>query len=102
MPNRSYLRPGRTAAGYLAAVLFCLAAAAGQFVLQPLLGGRFPLALFPAAAIAAAWYGNFGPGLCATIVSALLADLLFLQPVGSLRIDRLDDIAGLLMFVFAG
>jgi K+-sensing histidine kinase KdpD len=102
MSNRLHLRTGSAALRFLVALLICLAAAALQLVLAPILGGRFPLAIFPPAIIAAAWYGNFGPGIFATVVAAVLADLIFLPPTGSLRIDRAEDGIGLLLFVLSG
>ena len=102
MPNRSPLLTVRAAPRYLVAVLVCLAAAVFQYALQPILGGRFPLAAFSPAVIVAAWYGNFGPGVVATIVSALLADFFFLAPAGSLAIGGRDDIIGLLLFLLGG
>lgn len=92
----------RGAFRYLIALLISVAATAAQMALQPILAGRFPLAVFPPAVVAAAWYGNFGPGILATVASAALADLFFLSPVHSLAIDRPDDAIGLLLFVLCG
>jgi len=46
------------------------------------LGTDHPFLLLPAAVILATWYGGRGPGLVATIVGAVGADVLFLPPVG--------------------
>lgn len=102
MLNRPLLRLDRGVLRYVAALLIALAAAVAQYFLQPILGARFPLAIFLPAVIAAAWYGNFGPGVLATLVSGLLADLVFLAPAGSLAIARTDDRIGLLLFVLCG
>ncbi|HKN58727.1 MAG TPA: HAMP domain-containing sensor histidine kinase [Gemmatimonadaceae bacterium] len=53
--------------------------------------GPTPSFLFfvPAVAISA-WYGGPGPSALATAVSLLLIDLNFLEPGGSLRIDRVE------------
>lgn len=54
-------------------------------------GGPTPSFLFfvPAVAISA-WYGGTGPSALATAASLLLIDLNFLEPGGSLRIDRIE------------
>jgi K+-sensing histidine kinase KdpD len=101
MPNRSPLLTVRAAPRYLVAVLVCLLAAVFQYALQPILGGRFPLAAFTPAVIVAAWYGNFGPGVLATILSAVLADFFFLAPPG-LGIAGREDLIGLLLFLLGG
>jgi signal transduction histidine kinase len=53
--------------------------------------GPTPSFLFfvPAVAISA-WYGGAGPSGLATVLSLLLIDLNFLEPGGSLRIDRVE------------
>ncbi len=53
--------------------------------------GPTPSFLFfvPAVAISA-WYGGPGPSALATALSLLLIDLNFLEPGGSLRIDRVE------------
>ncbi|HEV7388479.1 MAG TPA: HAMP domain-containing sensor histidine kinase [Gemmatimonadaceae bacterium] len=53
--------------------------------------GPTPSFLFfvPAVAISA-WYGGAGPSALATAVSLLLIDLNFLEPGGSLSIDRIE------------
>jgi signal transduction histidine kinase len=46
------------------------------------LGTNHPFLLLPAAVVLATWYGGRGPGLVATIVAAVGADVLFLPPFG--------------------
>jgi K+-sensing histidine kinase KdpD len=46
------------------------------------LGADHPFLLLPAAVIVSTWYGGRGPGLVATVVGAVGADVLFLPPVG--------------------
>ena len=43
--------------------------------------------LFFAAVMVSAWYGGFGAGLAATIVSALSLDYLFISPVHTITLD---------------
>lgn len=68
-----------------------LTASALVFTLALRRGGPTPSFLFfvPAVAISA-WYGGAGPSALATGVSLLLIDLNFLEPGGSLRIDRVE------------
>jgi K+-sensing histidine kinase KdpD len=46
------------------------------------LGADHPFLLLPAAVIVATWYGGRGPGVTATILAAVAADVLFLPPFG--------------------
>ena len=53
--------------------------------------GPTPSFLFFVPAVAlSAWYGGVGPSALATFLSLLLIDLNFLEPGGSLRIDRVE------------
>ena len=58
-------------AGYVGAAIVCALTGAAEYFLQPLLGDRAPLAVFPAAVVVAAWFGGFGPGLLVTLVGSL-------------------------------
>ncbi|MFL5500623.1 MAG: ATP-binding protein [Gemmatimonadaceae bacterium] len=70
-----------------------LTAVALVFTLALRRDGPTPSFLFfvPAVAISA-WYGGPGPSALATAVSLLLIDLNFLEPGGSLRIDRVEGL----------
>ncbi|HZP96718.1 MAG TPA: DUF4118 domain-containing protein [Candidatus Limnocylindria bacterium] len=46
------------------------------------LGADHPFLFLPAAVIVATWYGGRGPGVLATIVAAIGADVMFLPPAG--------------------
>ncbi|HUA66675.1 MAG TPA: CHASE3 domain-containing protein [Alphaproteobacteria bacterium] len=93
-------RPGWARYGVaVACVVLGLAAREG---LSPWIG---PTALaftffFPAAALAA-WFGRFGAGLLATLLSAVLADWFFIAPVHSLVIGNFRDIPELGAFVLS-
>jgi signal transduction histidine kinase len=65
--------------------------------------GPTPSFLFfvPAVAISA-WYGGPRPASLATILSLLLIDLNFLEPGGSLRIDRVEALEIIAFIVVAG
>jgi signal transduction histidine kinase len=76
-------------ARYALALFVTAIALAATLVLRH--DGPTPSFLFfvPAVAISA-WYGGPGPSSLATILSLLLIDLNFLDPGGSLRIDRVE------------
>ena len=61
-----------------------------------------PYLLFYPAIILAGWRGGFGPGVLATILAALSLAFLWLPPLYSLRIQRVEDASGLMVFVAIG
>ena len=61
-----------------------------------------PYLLFYPAIMLAGWLGGFGPGVLATILAALSLAFLWLPPLYSLRIQRVEDAAGLMVFVAIG
>lgn len=62
---------------------------------------RTPFVMFALPVVVAAWHGGFLPGLCATLLSALTIEYLFLAPYGSLRMAR-QEIVPLLLFAVQG
>jgi K+-sensing histidine kinase KdpD len=90
------------ALGYLVALFACVIAGIAQYVLEPFLGERFPLAVFSTAVIVAAWFGGFGPGLAATLVASLAAAYLFPRPLQQLQIEGVVGAAPVLFFALAG
>lgn len=88
----------RGVAGYAvvaAAVVGTLALKA----LIPFLGEAHPFVLLPVATLIAAWYGGLGPGIVATIATALGTDVLFLPPA-EFGVDT--DVVGLLAVLAEG
>jgi PAS domain S-box-containing protein len=63
---------------YAVAVLGVLLAATAHALLDPVWGGRIPFAPFYPAVVFVAWFAGVGPGLLATLLSALLATRLWL------------------------
>ena len=61
-----------------------------------------PYLLFYPAIMLAGWLGGFGPGVLATILAALSLAVLWLPPLYSLRIQRVEDASGLMVFVAIG
>lgn len=69
---------------YAVAVGIVVVAVAVPLVIMPSLGPRFPfLTLFPAV-ILAALFGGRGPGMLATVLSCLVSDYFWIEPVGAL------------------
>jgi PAS domain S-box-containing protein len=72
--------PVLVAARWLLALVAPAAALGLTLLLQPLLY-QAPSPPFIAATLVVAWLGGFGPGLLATVVSALALDYFFLPPI---------------------
>lgn len=65
---------------YGLALMSVALAASIKLTLAPLIREESPFLIFLAAIMISAIYGGFGPGIVATLSSALIADLLFLHP----------------------
>ena len=72
-----------------------------RFALAPWLGLKVPYLHFFPAIMLAAWYGGFGPGAVATLISMLAAMYFFLPPDGFAVGDRADAVS-LPLFAVAG
>src|ERR1700752_687063 len=82
-------------AGTAAAVLLRLS-------LNPVWGLSLPfITLFPGVMLSA-WLGGLGPGVLATLVSALAATYFWIAPSGSLFVSAPNDLLGLLVFATVG
>ena len=90
-------RPAR----YAVAIGFvAIAVVLSEFVLS--FQNRFPFLLFYPAVFCAAWYGGFGPGLLATVLSALCADYFQFEPRFSFAIARPSDQFAMAVFLVLG
>jgi PAS domain S-box-containing protein len=78
------------------------AAAGIGWLLAPALGAGVPLMLFILAVTASAWLGGVGPGLLATLVSILAAQVLSLQPQNVVPITHLGHAIRIVLFGLAG
>ena len=87
---------------YLAALLAVALASAIRFALNPLLENRGPFVLMFLAVAISGWYGGFGPGILATILSAALALYLFLDPAYTLQTLPLSYVVFTGLFVIGG
>ena len=65
-------------------------------------GDHFPFLLYYPAVFCAAWYGGFGPGLLATVLSALCADYFQFEPRFSFAIARPVDQLAMAIFLVMG
>ncbi len=88
--------------GYLVAVLATIAVAAVRVALQPLLADSLPFLFFPVAIVVSAWYGGFGPGIAATVLSAAAAAYLFLPADRGFEGIRLPHWIGIVVFAATG
>jgi len=88
--------------GYTLALVTCGVAGLVQFALQPILGDRFPLAVFSAAVAAAAWTGGSGPGLLATLIAAVAGTYFFFEPRYSFSGRQPGDLVALSLFILTG
>jgi PAS domain S-box-containing protein len=67
---------------YAAAIALVGLATAARFPLQGALGADVPFLLYFPALLAAAWFGGFGPGLVASLLSAFAAAFFWMRPEG--------------------
>ena len=87
---------------YVLAAGLTLALGSAQFLLMPVLRGRFPFLLFFPAIIASSLVGGLGPGLLAVKVSVLFSLFVLLPPAGSLTITNRGDALALVIFALVG
>jgi PAS domain S-box-containing protein len=92
---------------WFARCAFALVAVAAAFLVREglgrLAGGSLPtyITFYPAVMLSAL-IGGIGPGLFATLVSALLVDYFILPPQGSFAVASLSDAVGLAIFTGTG
>src|SRR4051794_19391407 len=82
---------------------FAIAAVAIALVLSLVLAGLFepyPFLLLFAAVTLSAWFGGFGPGLVASLLSIVTVDVFFLIPAHTPNL-LVIDVTRLIVFVLA-
>ena len=90
-------------ARYGIAVLIVALAAAVHTALEPVFREVPPLLILMLAVILSSWYGGFGPGLLAIVLSLLIGDYLFLEPKFSiLEYSNPSDLIRISFFAFLG
>lgn len=87
---------------YCAAVAVVTLVTVLRWPLSPLLGNSVPFLLYVPAVAVAGWFGGFGPGLVATILSGYCAKTWFFPPFGSFSLDNWPAAFRLGMFLFSG
>ncbi len=97
--SKSFLR----ARGYALALLAVAAGLGLRLGLTAQVGPGLPtyITFYPAVMIVALM-GGFGPGLAATIATALVVDFWILPPAGVFAFERPVDLVGLVLFVVMG
>ncbi len=80
------------------ALLATLVVALLRFCLGGLLGSEAPLITFALAVAVAASYGGFGSGICATLLSGLVGNFLFMEPRYRISISEFTDQVQLAVF----
>jgi PAS domain S-box-containing protein len=81
------------------AILLTALAVLIRIPLVLVLGVGVPFILFYPAVTLSAWYGGLGPGLLATVLSALAAAFLYIEPISSLTLTNLSDAIRLTLFI---
>jgi PAS domain S-box-containing protein len=87
---------------YAVALVAVALAVAVRYALDPLWGPRLPFITLIGAVIAAGWYGGLRPGLFATALGVVCADLLWVGPRGAFGAPGLIDLTGILAFAVIG
>src|SRR5262249_50660588 len=75
----------------------------GREALTPSVGpSAIPYILFFPAIALSSWYGGFGPGALAALLSGALADWFFIPPTRSLGISSSGEVVAWVVFLAAG
>jgi|GEM_PF-2588119 len=86
---------------YAMAVFVTALATAARQALEPSMGHILsPFPFYYLAVMFAAWYGGYGPGLLATLLSATTGALLFIEPKFSVQAMSDRDAFHVLIFIF--
>lgn len=88
--------------GYVVAVLATLAMFALRWILEPLLGGQVPLAMFLLVVFIAGFSGGFGPGILATLLGVFGGTYFFVPPQQSFQLQTADQHVAIILFVVEG
>ena len=91
--------PRRGLIVYGIAVLGIGAATAIRSALDPVLGEHVMFSMYFLAVSVAAWAGGIRPAMVTAIISAILANYLFSEPLDNLQIDNAEQLCGLIVFL---
>ena len=89
-------------AGYGAAVILLIVVIALRWLVIPEWSLSHPYLLFYPVIILSGWYGGFGPGILATLLTAVALTYLWMSPLYSMRIRDVQDVATVLLFIAIG
>jgi PAS domain S-box-containing protein len=81
--------------------LLSVALALGTNLLFESYLGPTPTPVFFAAVMVSTWYGGFGPGLLASVLSTLAVNYFYIEPFGSFHITDLGGLTRMGVFVMA-
>jgi K+-sensing histidine kinase KdpD len=84
---------------YLVAAISICVATAIRYSLDAVLGEHLIFSVFYLAVTLAAWAGGLRPALATAVVSSLIANFLFSNPAGSLRINNEEEFFALVLFL---
>ncbi|MCE5279330.1 MAG: PAS domain S-box protein [Planctomycetaceae bacterium] len=87
---------------YIVAVMIVVASAAVRLTFLQKLGTEAPFVVFFPAIVLAALYGGFGPGITATILSALMTEFFWIEPVGQFSIGSAANLLIMGIFIVGG
>ncbi len=91
---------GSPARAYALAVAALAGAVLLRWLLDPLMGDALPLVTLFGAVAAAVWVGGYRPAVGAAILGYLACDYLFIPPRGTLRLDQVGNLVGLVAYLF--
>ena len=87
---------------YAAAVAVAITAILIRLAFDPVWGIKLPyITLFPAIMLSA-WIGGAGPGVLTTLLAAVAAEYLWIEPTGSWLVADKTELVGLWLFVVIG
>jgi len=89
-----------SAVSYLLAIVALAVAVILRLALDPLMGDTLPLVTLFGAVAAAAWHGGYRPAILVTILGYIACAYLFIPPRGSLELDDLGTVIGLVAYLF--
>jgi signal transduction histidine kinase len=89
----------RTVVAYFFAAVGIAAASEIRFLLHPVLGEHLVFSMYYLAVSLAGWAGGLRPAMATALVSSVLANYLFIEPRGFVRIDNAEDLCALILFL---
>jgi len=88
--------------GYAMAVVLIALSIWARMLLEPVIHGEIPFALFFVAVALTAWFGGYGPCLLAVALGAITVWYFVLEPRFSFVLTEPFQVLGLAAFVFTG